>query len=232
MEPAVNALLDEARARLDALGKGSGERTYANTMDALEGVTERLDFVMGVVGHLESVATTPALRAAYNAVQPAVSELFSSIALSDEVWKALKAFAETSEAKALTGAKRRFVDKTIADFRRSGADLDPVGKKRLSAIDVELATLTLRYGQNVLDATNAFEIVVDDASRLAGLPESAVAAARAGAESKGRRATASASRRRATSPRSPTSTTARCASSSIARTARGPRRAISTTAPS
>ncbi|MFS8068325.1 MAG: M3 family peptidase, partial [Byssovorax sp.] len=185
VEPAVDALLVEARARLDALGKDHGQRTYASTMDALEGVTERLDFVMGVVGHLESVATTPALRAAYNAVQPAVSELFSSIALSDDVWKALKAFAETSEAKALTGAKRRFVDKTVADFRRSGADLDPPGKTRLSAIDVELATLTLRYGQNVLDATNAFEIVVDDAGRLAGLPESAVAAARAGAESKG-----------------------------------------------
>jgi oligopeptidase A len=185
VEPAVNALLVEARARLEALGKDSGPRTYASTMDALEGVTERLDFVMGVVGHLESVATTPTLRAAYNAVQPAVSELFSSIALSDDVWKALKAFAETTEAKALTGAKRRFVDKTVADFRRSGADLDPEGKKRLSAIDVELATLTLRYGQNVLDATNAFEIVVDDAGRLAGLPESAVAAARAGAESKG-----------------------------------------------
>jgi oligopeptidase A len=187
VEPAVSALLVEARARLEALGSDDGERTYASTMDALEAVTERLDFVMGVVGHLESVATTPALRAAYNDVQPAVSELFSSIALSDGVWRALKAFAATDEAKALTGARRRFVDKMVADFRRSGADLDPEGKKRISAIDVELATLTLRYSQNVLDSTNAFELLVgdDDAARLAGLPESAVAAARAGAESKG-----------------------------------------------
>ena len=185
VQPAIEALLVDARARLAALGNDTAARTYANTMDALEAVTEQLDFVMGVVGHLESVATTPALRAAYNAVQPAVSELFSSIALSDPVWKALKAFAETSEARALTGAKKRFVEKTVADFRRSGADLDPAGKKRLSEIDVELATLTLRYGQNVLDATNAFEIVVDDAARLGGLPESALAASRADAASKG-----------------------------------------------
>jgi oligopeptidase A len=185
VEPAIEALLIEARARLEALGNDSSPRTYESTMDALEAVTERLEFVMGVVGHLESVATTEPLRAAYNAVQPAVSELFSSIALSDPVWKALKAFAATSEAQALTGARRRFVDKTVADFRRSGADLDPEGKKRLSAIDVELATLTLRYGQNVLDATNAFEIVVDDAARLGGLPESAIAAAQASAASKG-----------------------------------------------
>ena len=185
VEPAVNALLAEARAKLGALGEGSAPRTYANTMDALEGVTEQLAFVMGVVEHLESVATTPELRAAFMAVQPAVSELFSSISLSDPVWKALKAFAATSEAQALQGTKRRFVDKTIADFRRSGADLAPEGKARLSAIDVELAMLTLRYSQNVLDATNAFELLVDDAAKLAGLPESAVAAARAGAESKG-----------------------------------------------
>src|SRR5262249_6574148 len=64
-------------------------------------------------------------------------------------------------------------------------ELDPEGKKRLAAIDVELATLTLRYGQNVLDATNAFEVVIEDPVRLAGLPESAVAAARASAEQKG-----------------------------------------------
>ena len=185
VEPAIEALLVEARARLAALGDDPAPRTYANTMDTLEAVTEQLELVMGIVGHLESVATTPALRAAYNAVQPAVSELFSSIALSDPVWKALKAFVETSEAKALAGARRRFVDKTVADFRRSGADLDPAGKKRLSEIDVELATLTLRYGQNVLDSTNAFEIVVDDATRLAGLPESALAASRADAASKG-----------------------------------------------
>ena len=59
VEPAVQTLLEDARARLDALGTFSGPLTYATVMDALEGITEQLDFVMGVVGHLESVATTP-----------------------------------------------------------------------------------------------------------------------------------------------------------------------------
>jgi len=186
VEPAVHALLADARARLDALVAEPGPRTFDNTLGALERVTEKLDFVVGVVGHLESTATTPELRAAYSAVQPPVSEFFSSIALSEGVWNAIKAYAETDEAKALTGTKKRLLEKTLADFRRSGADLDPAGKKRLAEIEVELAQLTLRYAQNVLDATNAFELVIDDREKLAGLPEGAVEAAWASAEAKGR----------------------------------------------
>ena len=185
VEPAVRALLQDARARLEALVATPGPRTYDNTLAALESVTERLDRAMNVVSHLESTSTTPALRAAYNAVQPEVSEFLSGIALNEGVYGALKAFAATPEAAALTGPRRRFLKKTLDDFRRSGAELDPAGKKRLSEIDVELATLTLRFSQNVLDATNAFEFVVEDAARLAGLPPSAVEAARQSAKDRG-----------------------------------------------
>ena len=186
VELAVHALLEEARGRLDALAAPRGApRTYDDTLGALEAVGERLDLAMAVVSHLESVATTPEIRAAYGAVQPPVSTFYSSIVLSSGVWAALQAFAATDEARALTGARKRFLDKTIADFRRNGAELDPAGKERLSAIDVELATLTLRYSQNVLDATNAFELLVDDRAGLAGLPEQAIEAARESAAQKG-----------------------------------------------
>ncbi|WP_437956193.1 M3 family metallopeptidase [Sorangium sp. So ce119] len=185
VEPAARALLDDARARLEALIAAPGPRTYENTLGALEAVTDRLDRAMNVVSHLESTSTTPALRAAYNAVQPEVSEFLSGIALNEGVYGALKAFAATPEAGALTGPRRRFLKKTLDDFRRSGAELDPAGKKRLSEIDVELATLTLRFSQNVLDATNAFEFVIEDPARLAGLPPSAVEAARQSAQDRG-----------------------------------------------
>ncbi|WP_437502867.1 M3 family metallopeptidase [Sorangium sp. So ce1099] len=185
VEPAVRALLDDARARLEAVVATPGPRTYDNTLGALEAVTDRLDRAMNVVSHLESTSTTPELRAAYNAVQPEVSEFLSGIALNEGVYGALKAFAATPEAEALTGPHRRFFKKTLDDFRRSGAELDPAGKKRLSEIDVELATLTLRFSQNVLDATNAFEFVVEDPARLAGLPPSAVETARQSAEDRG-----------------------------------------------
>jgi oligopeptidase A len=187
VEPGIRELLAAARGRLDALVAPGGPkpRTFESTMAALEATTERLELAVEVVEHLEGVATSPELRAAWSAVQPEVSAFFSSIAMNAEVWAAIKEFSATDEAKALDGARRRYLDKTMADFRRSGADLDPAGKERLSAIEVELAQLTLKYGQNVLDSTNAFEIVVTDASRLAGMPPSAIEAARESAAAKG-----------------------------------------------
>jgi oligopeptidase A len=185
VEPAVAALLVEARSRLDALASSTPPYSYASTLGALEVLGERLELALSVVSHLEGVATTPALREAWNAVQPEVSAFYSSVTLSEGVWAALKGFAATAEAAGLDPIRRRYLDKTLAEFRRNGADLDPAGKERLAAIDVELATTTLRFSQNVLDSTNAFELVIDDAARLAGLPEQAREAARESAAKKG-----------------------------------------------
>jgi oligopeptidase A len=185
VEPAIARLLEDARARLDALGNQPGERTFTNTMRALDDLTEPLDFAMAVVRHLEAVATYPELRAALNAVQPPVSAFYSGIPLNDPLWRAIKSYAGTPEAQALSGERRRFLEKTIENFRRHGADLDPAGKKRLEEIDVELTQLTTKFGENTLDATNAFELRISDEKQLAGLPPTATEAARENAARKG-----------------------------------------------
>jgi oligopeptidase A len=95
------------------------------------------------------------------------------------------AFSETNEAHELDATRARFLEKTLADFRRHGAMLDSAGKEKLRAIDRELTLLTNRFAQNVLDDTNAFELVIDDAARLAGMPESALDAAADAAKAKG-----------------------------------------------
>jgi oligopeptidase A len=100
------------------------------------------------------------------------------------LWQQLKTFEETGEAKQLKGARRRFLTKTVDSFRRHGADLDDAGKARLSALDVELTGITTKFAENVLDSTNAFELVVTDEAKLAGLPPAAVAAARQSAKQK------------------------------------------------
>jgi oligopeptidase A len=182
--PAVRALLADADARLSKMA--DTRPTYAETLGELEAATEQLELTMGVVEHLESVVTTAELREAYNAVLPEVSAFWSSIPLRENVWNALRAFSNTEEARALEPTRSRLLEKTLADFRRHGATLDPAGKQRLSEIDRELGLLTTKFSQNVLDATNAFELLIDDASKLSGLPESALAAARASAETKGK----------------------------------------------
>ena len=185
IEPAVNELLRDARERLDNLASDPAPRTYANTMEPLDALTERLDYAMGITRHLEAVVTTPELRAAFNAVQPEVSKFASSLPLNEPLWRAVKAYAETPEAKNLTGTPKRFLEKTIDNFRRHGAELNAEGKKRIAELDVELSKQTIRFSENVLDSTNEFELVIKDQSNLAGLPESAIAMARASAASKG-----------------------------------------------
>lgn len=186
VEPGIRELIAGAQKRIDAVAAETGPRTYANTMLALEQATENLDYAMTVVRHIESVATSPELRNAFNAVQPEASAFYSSIPLNEAIWKALQAFSETPEARQLTGSKRRFLTKTIDSFRRHGAELDANGKKRLAEIDVELSMITTKFGENTLDATNAWELILEDEAKLAGLPPSAIAAARESAAQKGR----------------------------------------------
>jgi oligopeptidase A len=132
VEPAIHELLAEARAAVAAIVAEAGPRSYANTLGALDRATERLDLAMGVVGHLESVATTAELRAAYNAVQAPVAEFYAGLPLDPGLWQALRSYADTDDAKALTGARLRFLTRTLDDFRRHGAELPPEGKARLS----------------------------------------------------------------------------------------------------
>jgi len=184
VEPAVTELLRDAHEKLDRITSETAPRSFANTMDALDDLTVHLDYAMGITRHLEAVSTTPELRAAYNAVQPEVSAFYSSLPLNEALWKTVQSYAATAEAGKLSGARQRFLEKTIDNFRRHGAALDAAGKVRIAEIDVELTKLTIRFSENVLDSTNEFELVVTDQKTLAGLPESAVAMARASAASK------------------------------------------------
>jgi len=183
--PAVDELLTSARATIAAIVAQPGPRTYANTLGALENATEPLERAMTIVGHLESVATTDALRDAYNATVPKVSAFWSELAMNEGLYRAVRAFSETDDAAALGATEKRFVKKTLDDFRRHGADLDPDDKAKLQAIEVELTQLTTEFAQHVLDETNAFELVLNDESKLAGLPESAKQAAAENAKAKG-----------------------------------------------
>jgi oligopeptidase A len=185
VEPAIAGLLADTRAELERLTSEPGARTFANTMQRLDHLTERLEHAMQIVRNLEAVATTPELRAAYNAVQPQVSEFYSSLPLNEALWRAVQGYSQTDEARNLAGVRKRFLEKTMDNFRRHGAELDAPGKQRIAEIDVQLSKETIRFSENVLDSTNQYEWVITDERQLAGLPESARAMARSSAASKG-----------------------------------------------
>ncbi len=186
VEPAIAEALERAQAAIDAIAsRDLTDLSYGTTFLALERATEELNAAWAKVTHLQSVADAPALRAAHNAVLPRVSAFYARIPLNAELWKRLRAFAGTPEAAALRGIHRRFVDETVADFRQAGADLPPAERARLEAIQSELAEITQKFSENVLDATNAWQLVVEDGARLEGLPGHAKEAALQAASAKG-----------------------------------------------
>ena len=184
--PAVEHALAAAGRSLAAITALEPTRAdYANAFLALERATDLLNETWSKVTHLTSVADAPALREAHNAMLPKVSAFFAGIPLNAGLWLRLKAAAGHPSVTALQGEHRRFVDETLADFRQQGADLPADKKSRLEALQGELAQLTQKYSENVLDATNAWELLVDNPDCLAGLPPHARDAALNSAAKKG-----------------------------------------------
>ena len=185
IEADIGAALAGAEAAVAAICAQTEPLTYENTINALDEGLEALNQAWSLVSHLDSVSNSPELRKAYNAMLPKVTEFFSGIPLNDALWSVIKTYGESNAVAALTPTKQRYVSETLTDFREQGADLPPEQKKRAAAIQNELATLTQKYSENALDATNAWEKIVHDEPLLSGLPESARSAARQSAERKG-----------------------------------------------
>jgi len=182
----IRQALADTGEKIDAItARDRGKMDFGNTFLALEDATETLSFAWGLVGHLDSVCNSDALREAHNTVLPEVTEFFAKIPLNESLWDLLKTYAGTTEAQHLTGVEKRLLEETLADFRMSGADLPADKKRRLEEVEAELAETTQKFSENVLDSTNAWEMVIGDEAELAGLPTTAVEAALADAMAKG-----------------------------------------------
>ena len=174
-ELAINDLCRQDRGRMD----------FDSVFIGYERALEPLSEAWGLVGHLDAVCNNDALRSAYNEMLPKVSDFFTRLTLNESIWDLFVTYARTDEAKKLTGIQRRFMDETMADFRQNGAELAKDKKERLAALQAELAVATQKYAENVLDSTNAWELIVTDESRLRGLPGVVREAARAEAKARG-----------------------------------------------
>jgi len=188
IEPDINLALERAQAQIDELAAPLCEDarlTFENTLLALEQATEDLDLAWRRVGHLDSVRNTKALREAYNHMLPRVTEFYAKLPLNQGLWQRIEAYSNSEDASKLSGARARMLSETLADFRQNGADLPADRKQRLQVVQAELARLTQKYSENVLDSTNAWALTVDDPGRLTGLPPTALAILRSEAVAAG-----------------------------------------------
>ena len=188
IEPDITQALEQAQTAIDALSVPllAGEcLSFDNTLLALEQATEELDLAWRRVGHLDAVRNNPDQREAYNRMLPRVSEFYAGLPLNRGLWRRIEAYARSDDAARLSGAKKRLLGETLADFRQNGADLPVEKQQRLEVVQAELARLTQKYAENVLDSTNAWDLIITDEHRLAGLPPTSRAILRGEAEASG-----------------------------------------------
>jgi len=186
IKPAVEAVLAAAREVVSQLTADTTPATWQDFVLPLTDATEKIGKVWGPVGHLHAVVNTPALREAYNANLPKISEFYSELGQNLALFEKYKALAASPEFAQLTPAQQTIIQHELRDFRLSGAELPEADKPRFTEIQLRLAELSSTFSQNVLDATDDFALYIDDVNELAGVPEDSLAmfAAAAQADSK------------------------------------------------
>ena len=184
--PGIRALLAELGDELTRI-ESAATPTWDGVVEPIEDLGDRLSVAWGTVGHLLSVRNSDALRSAHDAVQAEVVAFWMRLGQSQPIYRGLAALRDGSGWAALDATEQRIVTSMLRDAELSGVGLEGAARERFNAIQTELAELSTRFTNNVLDATKAFAITLTEADEVAGLPESALelaaqAARQAGAE--------------------------------------------------
>ncbi|MGL6251989.1 MAG: M3 family metallopeptidase, partial [Billgrantia desiderata] len=185
--PAIDKLLADNRAGIEALIERAEQETpsWDSLAAPLEALNDRLSRAWSPVSHLNGTMNSPALREAYQACLGKLSDYSTWMGQHEGLFRAWQALKEGPAWAELDEAQRRSVDNTLRDFRLAGVDLPPEQKRRYGEIKARLSELANTFSNQLLDATQAWHKDIDDAARLAGLPESALATLAANAEAKG-----------------------------------------------
>ena len=175
VEPAVDGILADNRAQLDKILQHEGQVTWNSLLVPLDEMDDRLSRAWSPVSHMNSVVNNDDLRNAYNACLPKLSQYSTELGQNEALFAAFRALAEGSEYPRLDNAQKKVISDSLRDFRLSGIDLSAEDKQRFKEIAQELSKLTSKFGENVLDATNAWKKHVTDESALQGIPDSGLA---------------------------------------------------------
>ena len=183
-EPAIDRILQRNREELAALLAKDTPSEWDALIGPLETIGDRLSRVWSPISHLFSVCSTPEWRGAYNACLPKLTEYGLELSQSKPLYQAYQALADSAAYPSLNAARRKVIDNALRDFRLSGIALPEDQQQRFKTISMRLSEIQTKFEENLLDSTQAWSLLIDDESRLAGMTESARAAARAKAEAK------------------------------------------------
>ncbi|TRU83541.1 MAG: M3 family peptidase [Microcystis novacekii Mn_MB_F_20050700_S1] len=182
--PGMTQLLQELARELTEL-EAEITPTWEKLVEPLTRIEERLSWSWGIIGHLMGVKNSPELRQAYETVQPQVVEFISRLSQSKPIYEAFLSLRQGESWGQLDEAQQRIVEASLRDAQLAGVGLAGEKKDRFNAIQLELAEITTKFSNNILDATKAFQLKLTTPEDIAGLPPSLLSLAAQTARSQG-----------------------------------------------
>jgi oligopeptidase A len=185
--PAVEQLLQHNRDVVARLLADSAAPTWENFVQPLDDASEKMARAWGQVSHLNAVMNSAELREVYNANLPKITQYYAELGQNLTLYAKYKALRASREFEALSPARKKIIENELRDFRLSGAELAEDKKARFLDIQEELSTLCSRFSDNILDATNDFSLLIEEAAELSGIPADDLQAAAEAAEAAGKK---------------------------------------------
>jgi oligopeptidase A len=171
VSPGIRALIEDVSEMLASLEKAR-ESSWDAVVSPIERIHDRLGFGWGIVEHLMGVKNSTPLRAAYDEVEPLVVKFFTRMGQSEEIYRALVALRDGGGGHRLDPVQRRIIEKLVQEAELSGVALQGEARERFQKIRLELAELSTRFGNHLLDATKAFALELSHPGEIEGLPRS------------------------------------------------------------
>jgi oligopeptidase A len=183
-KPAIEKAIEIAKVEIDKIIKNSEKPSFENTTVALDFSGEKLNRITSIFFNLNSAETNDEIQQIAQEVSPILSAFGNDITLNENLFKRVKSVFDVKASLNLSSEQTMLLDKQYKSFARNGANLNDIDKTQLREIDAQLSKLSLKFGENVLAETNAFEMHLTNEDDVAGLPESVKEAAKEIAKSK------------------------------------------------
>ncbi|PCI31686.1 MAG: peptidase M3 [Flavobacteriaceae bacterium] len=182
-KPAFEKAIAMAKAEIDNIVSNPASATYENTIEAMEFSGETLDRISSIFFNLNSAETNDEIQKIAQEISPLLTEFSNDVRLNLELFKKIKSLYLQKDTLDLTSEQLMVLEKKHHGFTRNGANLNQKDKGKLRKIDTELSQTSLKFGENVLAETNAYQLIITEEQQLEGIPKTAIEAAKSLAKS-------------------------------------------------
>ncbi len=183
--PALEKAITDGLDEIDRIANSEEQPTFQNTIEAMDLAGELLGKVTSVLFNLNSAETNDAIQEVARDAAPMLSQFDNEVKQNEKLWSRIKSVYSHADRSGLDREQIMLLEKTYKGFVRSGADLDGIKKERYKEISLQLAQLSLAFGENLLAETNDYLKLVDSEDQLKGLPKDVITRAAATAKDKG-----------------------------------------------